>query len=149
MPRRRFADIAACAAIPSSYKYTTLRQVTELTPQVVEEFCTMVATGYPATSACDYIGITDTRFQAWRRKGELVRQGDDTIVGGMLYLMFVLGLRKAGAVWIMARVKQAQLRTNKNWYRDLRLLQIRDKANFSQDAQGGSEELRDANESFV
>lgn len=109
----------------------------------------MVANGYPATSACDYIGITDTRFQTWRRKGELVRQGDTSIKDGHLFLLFVLGLRRAGAEWVMERVREAQSRMNRNWYRDLRLLQVRDRLNFAQDAQGGSEELRDANETFL
>ncbi len=147
MRRRRFSDIGASPRDPE-YEYADLQQVHDLTQPVIEEFCGMVAKGIPATAACDYIGITDTRFQAWRRKGELVRQGD-TMAQGKIYLLFVLGLRKAGAKWVMERVKEAQDRNNRNWYRDLRLLQVRDRTNFAQDAQGGSEELRDANETFL
>ena len=109
-----------------------------------------------ATGALLLIAVTNTGAGSgtlskphFNSKGELVRQGDGEVKDGQLYLFFVLGLRRAGAEWVMARVKEAQSRTNRNWYRDLRLLQVRDRSNFAQDAQGGSEELRDANETFL
>lgn len=133
------------------YKYAVERiPRTKLDRDTVEEFCKMVADGMPFTAVCDYIGINDTTFQAWRRKGELILQGHDIVADEdecALYAMFVLGMKKASAEVIMRLAKQAQ--RSRQWYRAFRLLQTLDKANYGHDPQGGSDAVMDPNEKFV
>ena len=108
----------------------------------------MRAKGIPFTAICDYLGINDTTFQAWRRKGELALQGhgDDTDES-RLYATFVLAMKRASAEVIMTHARNAQ--TSQQWYRSLRLLQILDKANYGNDPQGGSDAMMNPNESFL
>lgn len=122
--------------------------VKHLTELIVVKFCEMIAIGCPATTACDFIGISDTAFKTWIRLGEDVRSDLD-VPDGALYLAFVLGLRRAGAIWVMERVRLAQQQGNLEWRRDLKILSIRDRGNWSYDAQGGADETFDANESYL
>lgn len=155
MARRRVSDVAAAADTTEpeqkrEYKYAVKRKCEKISLDVIEHFCRLIAGGKPATTACDYIGIRDTTFQAWRRKGEMVLAGQGAdIEQADLYEIFVCAHRRATAEWLIARIDSAQQRGNRNWFRDIKMLQLRDRANWAYDAQGGQEEVFEANETFL
>lgn len=125
-----------------------MRKVNNLTLDLVEEFCTRVMQGIPATTVCDYLGIRDSVFQHWRRLGTSFLDGRPLEGAGEIHAIFVSGLKRACAEWIEVRVTSAQTNPT-SWFRDLKLLQIRDRANFSETVQGGQDDQIDPNESFL
>lgn len=145
-PVQQVPDLPPADDDEEKFDYTTAGRCTLLTPKVINAFCQMVEVGYPLTAVCDFIGVQDSTFQQWRRKGELVDSGATDIPNAKLYHQFVLGLRRASAVWVMRRVDQAQ--TSRYWMRDLKLLQLRDPVNFSADARS-TEESYDPDDSFL
>lgn len=130
------------------FKYARLSVCHKLTPELIEAFCEKVVEGIPATSACDFFGISDKTFQMWRRLGEAYLEGASNPKAQEIHGIFVCGLRLACAEWVAVRVKGAQTGTG-TWFRDLKLLAIRDRNNFSEQAQGGSDDAFSSNDSFL
>jgi hypothetical protein len=142
MPRERiFED-------QKTYHFAQIRKVNEPTLDLVEEFCTRVAQGMPATAVCDYLGIRDSVFQHWRRLGTSYIDGRPLAGASEIHGIFVSGLKRACAEWIDQRVQGVQ-NNAATWFRDLKLLQIRDRGNFSETVQGGQDDQVDPNESFL
>jgi len=131
-----------------SFHFAQIRRVNDPTPELVEEFCVRVRDGMPATAVCDYLGIRDSVFQHWRRMGTSVMDGRPLPGALEIHAMFVSGLRRASAEWVEQRVNAVQTSAT-SWFRDLKLLQIRDRSNFSESVQGGQDDQIDPNESFL
>lgn len=145
MPRARLFETDQ--ASEKKYRYARVTRVNDLSLDLIEQFCTKVAAGVPATTCCDYFGIADKTFQLWRRLGEDYLDGGKDPRATETHAMFVCGLRMACAEWVEAKVTSVQ--SSREWFRDLKLLSIRDRANFSENVQGGQDDAMDPQESFL
>jgi len=133
------------------YVYANVTRVTSCNVEVIEAFCRKVAKGVPASTACDSLAIMGDTFHEWIALGEnwLRGEGDREEEVGRLCAGFVVGIKTAGAHWVEERLKVLQQEGNREWKRDMHLLEVRDPRNFSAAAEGGNMESYDPDENFV
>lgn len=128
------------------YDYAGTYHDIKLTPKVINVFCRMLERGYTITSIIDFVGTSDSAFQTWKSKGELVESGAADIPNGELYKRFVKGMKRAVAIWQMQRIDRAH--TDRTWQRELALLKIRDPDNFG-DHKPGDQQTYNADDTFL
>lgn len=124
-----------------------LKRTNKLTQKVIDEFSILIKQGLPFDGICDYIGLDPASFWRWKRAGERYLEAGEpaelAICGA-----FVLALRRALAEYRLTLSKRAH--TAKDWYRNLAILERRDRKTYGrQDPQGGSEDSIDPDESFL
>lgn len=114
----------------------------------IKQICDLVRQGAGFDVALNYLGLQTDRFWKWMRRGEDYLRGDLHPPEDEIFGKFVLELRKAHAEYIMELTRGT--RKDKGWFRDLSLLERKDRKNWSRrDPQGGSLENYDPNEKFL
>jgi hypothetical protein len=120
----------------------------KLDDTTIKQICDLVRDGAGFDVALNYLGIQTDRFWKWMRRGENYLRGNNQPPEHEVHGKFVLALRKAHAEFIMELTKG--VRKDKGWFRDLSLLERKDRKNWSRrDPQGGSLENYDPNEKFL
>jgi hypothetical protein len=130
---------------------------TKCTAELTKRFCKLIRKGHPPDSVCDFLGISTHTFWEWTRRGQLwlaghegfAEQTDDTSVD-VAYAHFFTAFRRAFAQYKMQRVDRMHARRNSNWYREMAILERRDRGTWGRrELAGGSEELYDPDDRFL
>lgn len=117
---------------------------------MIDQFAKLVERGLPFDGCCDYLGISNTTFHSWRRKGTRYIDGDCEPPEDEIFGRFVNAIKKAYANYRLARLDSMHGRGNQYWARDMTILERRDRHNFSRnDPQGGGESDFDPDETFL
>ena len=123
---------------------------TKLNDKVMSTFCRLTRRGLPPDGVCDYIGIAPTTFWNWIKRGELYINGDCSPPEFEVYGTFVMAFRKALAQYRLARLDQIHTPGNKDWYKEMAVLERRDRKSFGRvEPQGGSFEDYDPDARFL
>lgn len=125
---------------------------TKCTKKLTADFCELIEKGLPPDGCCDLLGISSASFWTWLRRGqtynaaaEQSREDKDAPFG-----WFVSQFRLATAKYRLARVEALHRPGNKNWYRELAILERRDRPTFGRQEQGGGQSTDfDPDEQFL
>lgn len=129
-------------------KPVALRRRSRLDEALVDRFCRLILKGLGPDSVCDYLGINPGNFWTWIKRGESYLEGDGEPKEHAIYAHFVLELKRAFARYKLRRVNA--LHTGKTWYRELAILERRDRKTWGkQDPFGGMTEDFDPDENFL
>lgn len=121
-----------------------------LTIELIQLFTQEVREGLPFDGVCDYLGIRTHTFWKWKRLGEAYLSGDGTPEEHSIFGLFVQEIRKAAAEYRKTRLQSLHTPRNKNWFRDIVILERRDRKSFSKhDPLGGTDEDVDFDERFL
>lgn len=127
--------------------------VSKCTEKIVRKFCELIEEGIPAGTVCNFLGISNTAFHNWMRRGESYNDAGEE--GGCpaeheIYGVFVRAYKKAASRYLIKRHRILHNTNDKNWYREVVILERRDKKNWSKDAPpGGNEDQYNGDEKFV
>lgn len=122
------------------------------TREVVEEFCDYLLEGLPADSCCDMLGINPSTFHRWIRLGEeyLASEKSEQVKAHRIFAYFVTQFRRAVAEYKLARVRKLHTATGRKWYRELAILERRDRATYGRyEQQGGNTQDFDPDDRFL
>ena len=115
-----------------------------LTDKLIAQFVKFIERGLPADGVCDYLGIANTTFWSWMRKGEKFILGAGEPKKFRLYGKFVKAFRRATAAYRLGLIEHLHRQGNINWTRPMAILERRDRGNFSRmEVAGGSDESFD------
>jgi len=117
------------------------------TLQLINSFCDLIVRGLSPSAACDYLTISTEHYYLWLRSGsKLIRAGQTE----ELKAQFVLRYQKAFATYQLDRVDRLHDPVNRNWYRELAILERRDRKTYGRQEQpGGSDDSYDPDERFL
>jgi len=126
-----------------------LNPKTILTEKLTEDFCKLIVEGLPPDGVCDYLGIDDSTFWMWRRRGEKFLAANGTPENHAVYAYFLQKFKRASAEYRLDRIQNLH-ESKKNWFRELSILERRDRKSFSRhDPAGGTLEDYDPDERFL
>ncbi len=111
------------------------RQV--LDDDFITTFCKYLKEGMPIDSICDYMSIDGATFYDWVRKGESWIDGGQDEKPLEIYGVFVQQMRKESAAYRFTLVRRMGRPTNRNWRRELSILERRDRRNYGKQEQAG------------
>lgn len=120
-----------------------------LNDDLITKMCELIVKGLPFDAVCDYLGLQPEYWYTWVEKGKLaVEMGDEVKPEHEIYAQFYLRTRAASAEYRMKMVEQVH--NSKSWLRPLRILERRDRKNWSKTApDGGTVESFDPDERFL
>ena len=122
----------------------------KLTDEIIDEFCELLRVGLPTDGACDFIGITNTTYYRWLRLGEDFIKGNGEPKENAIYGKFVMSMRKALATYRLERTRRLHRSKNQNWYRELAILERRDRNTWGRhEPAGGYDEEFNPDERFL
>lgn len=122
---------------------------TILNDRLIKEFCDLVKKGLPADGVCDYLGINETTYWSWIRRGQKYLDGDGEPKEDAIYGKFVAEFRRATACYRLERIESLHRPGNDLWTREMAILERRDRKSFSKyDIAGGTDEDIDPDEKF-
>lgn len=115
--------------------------------KLITFFCDLTVRGLPADGICDYLGISPEYYYRWLRVGnQLLEEGNIKRIEAI----FVRRYRKALAIYRLDRVDRLHDPVNRNWYKELAILERRDRKTYGRKEQpGGSEDTFDPDERFL
>ena len=124
---------------------------TKCTPKMTKRFCKLIKKGLPPDACCDYLGISTASFWTWLRRGEIHLLGEsEDEQRDAPYGAFVKAFKKAFAKYRLERIEKLHEDGNRAWYRELAILERRDRKSFGRHEQAGSAtEEYEPNESFL
>ena len=123
------------------------KRPTKITPELIVQFCELIAAGLPLDGVCDYLGVSPQTFWTWIKRGNLYLQDSEIQPKYRIYGDFVLNTRRAAATYRLNVCKT--LHTTTSWSRALAILERRDRKNFGRfDFMGGQVEQLDLDEKF-
>jgi len=121
-----------------------------LTKEVITQLVKLVKKGLPFDGACDYLGVRPDQFWLWLRRGDLYLTAGETPPEDKIYGDFVQEIKAGFAEYRLDQIEELQRRGNRNWFRNLMILERRDRKNFGKtEAPGGTEESFQADERFL
>lgn len=119
----------------------------KLDSQRIQQICALVKEGAGFDVALDYLGIQNTVFWKWMRKGEAYLRAGNMPEKHAKYGEFVIKLRQAHAELILEHTRGL---SGKGWFKHMLVLERKDRKNWSRrDPQGGTIENYDPNEKFL
>lgn len=102
--------------------------------ELTEQICALLEKGIPIDAVCDYFGIDHKTFYDWKNKGETYLKHMETPMSAKdnwrPYAEFVLKIKEALATYRIGLTERLHQRGNKGWFRDLSILERRDRRNF-------------------
>lgn len=101
------------------------------TPDLTKAFAKLVEEGSPFNVVCDYLGIPQSTFYNWQRKGRFYNQSPEAEPKFKAYGDFEAAIRKAGAAYYLELVRRLHDPKNARWNREMSILERRDRANFA------------------
>lgn len=116
---------------------TSVNIRTVLTQGLVRKFCRIIRRGLPADGATDYLGITPSTYWSWVRKGELYLSGDQEPASHAIYAHFLMEFRRATAAYRLERLDEMHRGGNRQWFRELAIMERRDRLNFGRNEPSG------------
>jgi hypothetical protein len=126
---------------------------TILTDKLVRDFCTLIAEGLPADSCCNYLGIANSIYWQWMRKGQAyvdaITSRAEPNEKHQIYGWFVRCFKAATAHYL--RIKNMELNVGgKDWFRAMEILSRRDRKTWSRDEPaGGDDQQYDPDDKFL
>lgn len=131
-------------------KRGTAHRASKLNPEVIDRICALLEEGLPIDAVCDYIGISTMVFLEWRRRGEIYSHQDEVPKEFELYVELWIRHRKAAASYRLTRQRRLNDKNNRDWVRDLAILERRDRANYGKnDPVGGTAENYEPDARFM
>lgn len=128
----------------------TLHHRSKLDAELIADLCDLLEEGLPLDGCCDYLGISTTAFLEWRRKGELYGRQPKVPKEYRLYVRLWLKTRRAHAIYRLERQRRLNDPKNRDWVRDLAILERRDRLNYGKkEPEGGGMEDFDPDERFL
>lgn len=119
----------------------------KLDPAIARQICSLVEEGLGYDSALAFLGVDTVKFWSWINKGDRYWKGNCQPAKWAPYGNFVMSLRKATATYVLERTRGLK---SKTWYRDLNILERKDRKNWSRrEPQGGSIDSYDPDERFL
>lgn len=106
----------------------------KLSDELREKFVEAVRLGLPPARACDLIGIGESTYYRWMHKGksyyEQLEEGDQND-HHLVYYKFYRSVLKAAAEWQLEFVvRLGETKVEKEWYRNISVLERRDPQNW-------------------
>lgn len=136
-------------AEPKSQRPRLLRSTTRLTEQTTAQFVELIKKGLPLDGCCDFLTISGEAFWNWMRKGTMYL-ADNEPSEYEPYGRFVAAIKKATAEYRIDRLESLHRAGNRNWFRDLAILERRDRRSFGRwEPQGGTDDTTDKDEKFI
>lgn len=121
-----------------------------LNEETIQQFCELIKRGLPPDGVCDYLGIANTTYYSWVRKGQAFVEGNGSPKEYEVYGEFIKEFKKATAEYRLRLVDRLHRTKANNWYRDLAILERRDRKSFGRhQPQGGLDEDYDPDERFL
>lgn len=131
-------------------------RATRLSDDLTKRFCRLIRRGVSPTAACDYLGISTNSYWTWMQRGEKhikdLEDGspDKPDSHDKLCGEFVRRYRKAMAKHNIDRTDALHRRGNRQWYRELAILERRDRRTWGRyEPKGGSDEAFDPDDRFL
>ncbi len=103
----------------------------------IKKFCGYLKEGMPIDSICDYMSVDGTTFYDWVRKGEGWIDGGQDDKATEVYGLFVQQMRKESANYRFTLVRRLSRPANRQWRRELAILERRDRRNYGKQEQAG------------
>lgn len=110
----------------------------KVSPEIVPRFMELIMRGLPPDGVCDYLGIPNSTFWEWLKKGENAVESKSVAEKDKHYADFYLAFRKASAEYRLGLLDRLH-RGKKNWTCFMTILERRDRPNFSKYDQGGGD----------
>lgn len=136
---------------PSLLRQAIARRPSRLDDDLASKFCELIKRGMPFDGICDFLGVNSSLFYEWIRKGEaFLNSGDEAIQEHEIYGGFVALIRQASAEYRLTLINSVHREGNRNWFRDVCLLERRDRKNFSRsEPTGGDDADYSPDEKFI
>lgn len=121
-----------------------------LDKKTIKRFCKLIKKGLPFDAVCDYLGISQANYYNWKRKGDLYLAGNNQPAADAIYGYFVIKTKKALAKWRLDITEDMMIPGNRQWARNMTVLERRDRPSYSRQApDGGDEEDYTPDERFL
>jgi len=122
--------------------------VRHLSKEVSKEFCRLARKGIPASTIVDYLGIPASAFHEWLAKAKSFDATNDPNLA--VYGQFVRNFKRACARYLIDRQALMETGDPKEYYREVVILERRDRKNWGKIEQAGGEtEAYDPDEKFI
>lgn len=123
---------------------------TKCTPALIKAFCDKIRKGRTAGCVCAYLGIANTTFYAWMRKGNDYFNSAGSLIELKPYGLFVRQYNRAIAEWEDYLTDQVMTCEDKNWYKWIVVAERRLKKTWAKDSiPGGADDVINIDEKFV
>jgi len=114
---------------------------------LITAFCDLIVRGLAVDAVCDYLSIGNNEYYNWMRDGKNYLENDEP---DKLQAIFLTRFKKALAMYRLDRVSRLHDSTNRNWYKELAILERRDRKTYGRNEQpGGSDDTFDPDEKFL
>ena len=125
----------------------TQKRRTVLNLHLITAFCDLIVKGLAVDAVCDYLSISNNDYYDWMRKGKKYLERDKP---SKMQAIFLTRFKKALAMYRLDRVNRLHDSTNRNWYKELAILERRDRKTYGRNEQpGGSDDTFDPDERFL
>lgn len=101
-----------------------------LSQNLIRQFTILLGQGLPVDGACDYLGVSPSRYMEWRRRGEIYLDGEGSPREWAIYGEFVIETRRALAAYRLEQIRRLHNPKNDQWRQQLAVLERRDRPNF-------------------
>lgn len=124
------------------------RGKTVLTPTLRRQFCKLIKRGLPPDGACDLLGIPNSVFWKWLKRGDAYINGGENPPEWRVYGSFISAFKRAYARYRLTRIDR--LHKSSMWVRELAILERRDRKSFGRnDPPGGAMDQFDPDDKFL
>lgn len=113
--------------------------VRHLTFKIINRFCKDARRGVPGSVITDFLGIPNSTFHKWISDGQRFFDGGCSDPQMALAGIFVKRYRKAAAIFLKSRQRVLMKEDNKLFYREIVILERRDKKNWGKSEPTASE----------